>query len=236
VRRIREDDEPSGTKIIAVGDKVKILTKRVGTAYEKGRQKFTKGIVKGILGKVYEVLWDGDAETMKSHITHLDKMIKEATPEMPMTSLSLQERIDEIEMEVRMEDIRKQIEGWFKTTTSLACVLPILEVHAQLRGIANDTSGNWPKDFLQEMTKEDWREWVSAVKKEIESWRLFDAAKEINYENMEKGATIIPQGEFFTRKRCGKYNFRQIAMRNMLKKGRDYGENFSSTISGDGLR
>jgi hypothetical protein len=27
--------------------------------YEKGRKKFTKGIVQGIIGKVYEVLWDG---------------------------------------------------------------------------------------------------------------------------------------------------------------------------------
>jgi hypothetical protein len=86
------------------------------------------------------------------------------------------------------------------------------------------------------MMKEDWREWVSAVKKEIESWHLFDAAQEVRYEDMEKGATIIPLGELFTRKRCGKYKFRQIAMGNMLKKGRDYGETFSSTISGDGLR
>jgi hypothetical protein len=53
---------------------------------------------------------------------------------------------------------------------------------------------------------------------------------------MEQGATIIPLGELFTRKRCGKYKFRQIAMGNMLKKGRDYGETFSSTISGDGIR
>jgi hypothetical protein len=75
------------------------------------------------------------------------------------------------------------------------------------------------------------------VKKEIESWHLFDAALEVRYEDMEKkGATIIPLGELFTRKRCEKYKFRQIAMRNMLKKGRDYGETFSSTISGDGLR
>jgi hypothetical protein len=103
------------------------------------------------------------------------------------------------------------------------------QVHAQLQGIVNDEPGNWPKDFLQAMMKEDWREWVSAVKKEKESWHLFDAAQEVRYENMEKGATIIPLGELFTRKRCGKYKFRQIAMGNMLKKGRDYGEKFSST-------
>ncbi len=236
VRRIKEDGKASNAKSIAVGDKVKILTKRFGTAYEKGRKKFTKGIMKGILGKVYEVLWDGDAETMKSHITHLDKLIKEASPAMPVTTLMLQERIKEIEMEVRMEDVRRQIEGWFKTSTFLACILPILEVHAQLHGIAKEKPRNWPRDFLQAMMKEDWREWVSAVKKEIESWHLFDAALEVRYEGMEKGATSIPLGELFTRKRCGKYKFRQIAMGNMLKKGRHYGKTFSSTISGDELR
>jgi hypothetical protein len=56
VRRTREDGEQSSTKIIGIGDKFKILTKRFGAAYEKGRKKFTKGIVKGIVGRVYEVL------------------------------------------------------------------------------------------------------------------------------------------------------------------------------------
>jgi hypothetical protein len=236
VRRTREDGEQSSAKIIELGDKVKILTKRFGAAYEKGRKKVTKGIVKGIVGRVYEVLWDGDSETMKSHITHLDKLIKEANPVGPMVAALVNKKIEVIELEVALEDVRRQIEGWFKSSTSLACILPILEVNAQLHGIANDEPGNWPKDFLQAMMKEDWREWVSAVKKEIESWHLFDAAKVVAFDEMERGATIIPLGELFTRKRCGKYKFRQIAMGNMLKKGRDYGETFSSTISGDGLR
>ena len=43
-------------------------------------------------------------------------------------------------------------------------------------------------------------------------------------------------GELFTIKRNGKYKFRQIALGNLLKQGKDYGETFASTISGDGLR
>jgi hypothetical protein len=86
------------------------------------------------------------------------------------------------------------------------------------------------------MMKEDWREWVLAVKKEIESWHLFDAAKVVAYDDMERGATIIPLGELFTRKRCGKYKFRQIAMGNMLKKGRDYGETALVLLIGCHLR
>jgi hypothetical protein len=50
------------------------------------------------------------------------------------------------------------------------------------------------------------------------------------------GASVIPLGELFTIKRSGKYEFRQIAMGNLLKEGKDYGETFASTVSGDGLR
>jgi hypothetical protein len=202
VRWTKGVDDSSGDKVIAVGDKVRILTRRFGAAYEKGRKRFTKGIVQGIVGKVYEVLWDGDSESMKSHITHLNKLVKEAKTALPIVATLLVERIAEIEMEVKLEDVRKQVEGWFKTTTALACILPILEVNAQLHGILKDEPGNWPRDFLDAMMKEDWREWVSAVKKEIESWHLFDAAKVVAYDDMEKGATIIPLDELFTRKRC----------------------------------
>ncbi len=150
------------------------------------------------------MLWDGDSETIKSHITHLAKLVKEANPVMPMVAALVNKKIEVIELEVKMEDVRRQIEGWFKSSPSLACILPVLEVNARLQGITNDDPVNWPKGFLQAMMKEDWREWVSAVKKEIESWHLFDVAKVVAFEDMMKGATIIPLGELFTRERCGK--------------------------------
>ncbi len=113
VRRTSEKDEPSEMKDIGVGYKVKILTKRFGSVYEKGRKKFTKGIVRGIVGKVYEVLWDGDSETMKSHITHLNKLVKEANPEKKMVAALVNAKIVNLELEAQLEDVRKQIEGWF---------------------------------------------------------------------------------------------------------------------------
>ena len=64
----------------------------------------------------------------------------------------------------------------------------------------------------------------------------FDAAGEVNYEDMERGASIIPLGELYTIKRNGQHKFRQYAMGNLLKAGKDYGDTFSSTVSGDGLR
>jgi hypothetical protein len=53
---------------------------------------------------------------------------------------------------------------------------------------------------------------------------------------VQAGASVIPLGELFTIKRNGKYKFRQIALGNLLKEGKDYGEIFASTVSGDGLR
>jgi hypothetical protein len=47
---------------------------------------------------------------------------------------------------------------------------------------------------------------------------------------------VIPLGELFTIKRNGKYKFRQIALGNLLKEGKDCAETFASTISGDGIR
>ena len=201
VSMIREKGEAAN---ISVGDEVKILSTRFGAAYAKGRDKFIHGQVMGIKGKIYEVLWKGDTETMKSHVTHLKRMIKEADSAALVVVMLLEEKIVEIERDIKMEDVRRKIEGWFKTSTAILCVLPILEVHAQIHGaVQNDEPGNWPKDFLQAMMKDDWREWISAIKKEIESWHLFDAADEVAYEDMVQGATIIPLGVLFSRKRCG---------------------------------
>ena len=86
------------------------------------------------------------------------------------------------------------------------------------------------------MVRNDWREWVDVVQKENASWRTFDAAGEVKFVDMERGASIIPLGELYTIKRNGQHKFRQYAMGNLLKAGKDYGDTFSSTVSGDGLR
>jgi hypothetical protein len=177
------------------------------------------------------VLWEGSDNTWKSHISHLTKLASES--EELLTSVMLNAKIGELEKEIK---VREWLNEWSRGKSRIETILPIMEIHSQLQGAANDEPGSWPKDFLQAMISEDWREWVMAIKAEIESWNLFDAAEEVAYHAMERGATLIPLGELFTRKRNGKFKFRQIAMGNMLKPGRDYGETFSTTISGDGLR
>jgi hypothetical protein len=74
-----------------IGDKIKILSKKFGAAYAMGRENFTHGEVKGIKGKIYEVLWKGDSETTKSHVTNLRRMIKEADSATPANVMMLEE-------------------------------------------------------------------------------------------------------------------------------------------------
>ena len=82
----------------------------------------------------------------------------------------------------------------------------------------------------------EWREWVLAVKKEIESWLAFNAYTEIKFNERKVGASIVPLGELYTRKRDGTFKFRQYLMGNLLRKGKDFDETFSSCISWDGIR
>ena len=94
----------------------------------------------------------------------------------------------------------------------------------------------WPRDFFEAMISPEWREWVLAIKKEIASWQDFNAYTEIPFAKRTPGSSIVPLGELFTRKRDLSFKFRQYLMGNMLKKGKDFEETFSSCISWDGIR
>jgi hypothetical protein len=95
---------------------------------------------------------------------------------------------------------------------------------------------HWPRDFFHALVSPEWREWVLAVKKEVESWLTFNAYTEIPFGKRKVGSSIVPLGELYTRKRDGAFKFRQYLMGNLLKKGKDYDETFSSCISWDGIR
>jgi hypothetical protein len=128
-------------------------------------------------------------------------------------------------------------EPWFDDqTNNTKMILPILEVGSALTPATGDDTTNLPRDFFEALIREDWREWVSAVKAEMDNWSMFEAAIVVPYMGMARGASIIPLGELFSVKMNGKKKFRQYAMGSLLKEGKDFGETFSSTVSGDGLR
>ena len=121
-----------------------------------------------------------------------------------------------------------------KTTT--ATIMAMLEVGSELQYSHTDLKGAWPKDFVEAVARSDWRDWVAAVKKEVDGWRDCNTSEEVDYRSIERGAKVIPLGELYTIKRDGRYKYRQYAMGNLLREGVDFGETFASTVSGDGLR
>ena len=53
---------------------------------------------------------------------------------------------------------------------------------------------------------------------------------------MTPGASIVPLGKLYTRKKDPSYKFRQYLMEQLLKKAVDFRFRFSTTISWDGVR
>jgi len=197
-------------KKVDIGDRVKIKTRAFGKGYAEGKPTYTYGYVKGKKGDLYDVLWDA-GDTMLAHKRHI--------------SLHDSDTESDGELEPRLN-----------SRISKETLLPILSVGAALSQTNAIGKDNWPKDFYEALLRDDWRDWVQAVKNETDSWGMLEASSEIAYNQMERGASVIPLVELFSVKRNGKYKFRQYALGNMLKEGKDYGETFSSTVSGDGVR
>ena len=59
---------------------------------------------------------------------------------------------------------------------------------------------------------------------------------EIPINEKTLGASVVPLGELYTRKRDDSYKYRQYFMGSLLKQGKDYAETFSSTVLWDGIR
>ena len=115
-------------------------------------------------------------------------------------------------------------------------ILAVMLVEGEAARLKAADKENWPRDFFEALVKSDWRCWVTAVKKEIASWLDFNAYTEIAISKKTPGASIVPLGELYTRKRNQSYKFRQYLMGNLLKRGKDFEDTFSSTISWDGIR
>jgi hypothetical protein len=205
--------------VIQVGDQVRIKTIRFGKHYAKGKPEYTRGKVTKIKGKKASVLYEGGEEIYDTYLNHLEKTRCEDDWEE-----------DNVVATVIYKGKR------YKRSQTFYTIMASLEVGSALKRSEENEETNWPKDFFEALVRKDWREWVVAVQKENESWRTFEASEEVRYEDMERGASIIPLGELYTIKRTGQHKFRQYAMGNLLKAGKDYGDTFSSTVSGDGLR
>jgi hypothetical protein len=204
---------------ISIGDSVRIKTIRFGKQYAKGRPEYTNGKVITRKDKKAGVRYEGGKDIYSTNIAHLEKV------DGPTEA-----SYDDV---VAMVSYKGQ---WYKKSQTFYTIMASLEVGSALKRSEESEETSWPRDFFEALVRNDWREWVLAVQKENESWRTFNASEEIKFADMERGASIIPLGELYTIKRTGQHKFRQYAMGNLLKAGKDYGDTFSSTVSGDGLR
>jgi hypothetical protein len=207
-------------KKFKVLDRVKIKTTRFGKTFARGKPIYTFGTIMKMKGKVCDVQWDDSEEVdlMKSHTDFLEAA-KDGEEGNALIALYLLN------------------EPWYDDrANTIRLILPVLEVGSALAPADGHGTTTLPKDFFEALIREDWRDWVLAVKTEMDSWSMFEAATVVPFGSMERGASIIPLGELFSVKRNGKKKFRQYAMGNLLKEGKDFGETFSSTVSGDGLR
>jgi len=123
-----------------------------------------------------------------------------------------------------------------KKKVSASMILACMLIEGSKAKFEASDKSTWPLNFFEALVKSDWREWVQAVKKEISSWLDFDAYDEIKYSEKTPGASIVPLGELYTRKRDLQYKFRQYLMGNLLKRGKDFYETYSNTVSWDGIR
>jgi hypothetical protein len=168
--------ESKAAKKFKVLDRVKIKTTRFGKTFAKGMPTCTFGTIMKIKGKVCDVQWD-DSEgvnLMKSHTDFLEKAEdgKEGNALMAMYLLD---------------------ESWYcDKANSIRNILPVLEVGTAFTPADGTGTTTLPKDFFEALIREDWRDWLLAVKTEMDSWSMFEAATVVPYGSIEPGASIIP--------------------------------------------
>jgi len=117
---------------------------------------------------------------------------------------------------------------------SIANIIVLL-IEGEKVAFESADKSKWLKNFFELLVKKDWRKWVASVKKELEEWDLNNAVTVVDISEVPKDAKIVPLGELYTIKRDGRYKFRQYLMGNMLRPGVDFGETFSTTVSGSGV-
>ncbi len=202
-------------------DRIKIKTTRFGKKYAKGLPIWTYGTIMNIKGKVCDVERSQFRAQVKS--SELNSPCHRTTARLAGTSPSTHFLLSHLRLSPEVR----------RCETSSG---QLLLNHPTAASIASHDVTSMPWDFFEALVREDWRDWVLAVKTEMDSWSMFEAATVVPFESMERGASLSPLGELFSVKRNGKKKFRQYAMGNLLKEGKDFGETFSSTVSGDGLR
>jgi hypothetical protein len=92
-----------------------------------------------------------------------------------------------------------------------------------------------PRNFFESLIRDDWRDWIGSVRKEMKGWDDNGAYEVIDFEEASREHPVLELVELLSIKRDGRYKMRLIALGNALRQGLDYKDTFAPTVSGDGL-
>ena len=190
--------------------------------------KRKKKIAKGDLVSCASTIFDGDEPGSYSD-GQPERCYGVATSGVKRGVVTVRWKDDDATMKIMAKDLRVEYEK-----VNNAKIVALL-VEGKKVAFVHAGKEQWPKDFFELLVKDDWREWVAAVKKELEGWNDNNAVTLTDAADVPPNAKVVPLGELYTIKRDGRYKFRQYLMGNLLREGVDYGETFSTTISMPGV-
>ena len=93
-----------------------------------------------------------------------------------------------------------------------------------------------PRNVFECFIQPDWRDWLMAIKKEMNGWVVNQAFEEVDIKDIEANSRIVKLGEIYTRKRTGKAKHRAVVFGNLLRNMVDYYFTTSYNLSHDGFR
>ena len=218
---------------MTVGDRVKTKSTMFDGdkpgSFSENQPEYQYGKIKARKKDKFTVKWDTGG-TLQSHKSHLELVLagvnrtnieesKEAESESPK------------KIYLKMAMVGSSIPPLNEVKEPYRTLIILADIEKLREEYENEAGRKYPKNFWDSLTKEDWREFVLAVRKENNSWVATGATKTVRWEDMEPGVPIIDLGELYLIKRDLTHKFRQYARGDQLKAGVDYKETFSATVS-----
>ena len=183
-------------KNLPIGARVKIKTTRFDTypgSWSKDRPEWTFGtIVEKKSGGLMGVRWDGDDDVWDSHWKHLQsttdtswRFVQQGGDPSNKTALAIT-RVCYVSWQ-EVEAVTKQ-----ERTSVFTILASVIQESAAVEYVRAKEEGRMPRYFFECMVRDDWREWVTAVKRELQGWIDNNAVTVVNIKDVPRDAKIIP--------------------------------------------
>ena len=116
--------------------------------------------------------------------------------------------------------------------THVFCFLMELEEKLEMRERyeSSHDSLTYPTSFWECLLQDDWKEWLEAIRKEMECWIENGTFEITDVKDLDPDTPIIDLGELYLIKRSGKYKHRLFA-KGYQQRSKDYMETTAETIN-----